>query len=483
MLKRYFVFVFSFASLLSFNFVGASVVINEVQISPTGDRFIELFNQDDTEVNLTDWYIQRKTQTGTSFSSLVSSTNFENKKIKGHEYFLISRSLLNNSDIVVSTMTLTDSNVIQLKNQSGDIVDKLCWGDVTDCGTVVANPTEGKSVARGTGGVVIGTPTPKAANSTSVGASEQQPNEGAQTDTSTGTTTSGSGSSISKTVEGKIITKVAVKSIAFAGLQTSFQASTLGKDGLPLFYGRYYWNFGDGTSQETKVSDGGMVSHTYFYPGEYTVILEYYINSYGEIPDATDTVNLKVTSVEVFISSIGDQKDFYIELSNNTGNDIDISKWILVSGEKRFSFPKNTYIGAKKKTTFSPAVTGFTFSDKNNLKLVNQDWKTIFDYGSTVRPIQVVLPITYSSSKKVAQKENSSSYTITLGEKEEDIEKDTLLNALVARGVQNNTPKTGTYLYIIFFIILISLAGFLVYILRRRKFGTKEGDDFDILDE
>jgi hypothetical protein len=75
-----------------------------------------------------------KTQTGTSFSSLVSSTNFENKKIKGHEYFLISRSSLNNSDIVVSTMTLTDSNVIQLKNQSGDIVDKLCWGDVTDCG-------------------------------------------------------------------------------------------------------------------------------------------------------------------------------------------------------------------------------------------------------------------------------------------------------------------------------------------------------------
>ena len=209
-------------------------------------------------------------------------------------------------------MTLTDSNVIQLKNQSGDIVDKLCWGDVTDCGTVVANPTEGKSVARGTGGVVIGTPTPKAANSTSVGASEQQPNEGAQTDTSTGTTTSGSGSSISKTVEGKIITKVAVKSIAFAGLQTSFQASTLGKDGAPLFYGRYYWNFGDGTSQETKVSDGGTVSHTYFYPGEYTVILEYYINSYGEIPDAADTVNLKVASVEVFISSTGKEKDFYI---------------------------------------------------------------------------------------------------------------------------------------------------------------------------
>ena len=40
MLKRYFVFVFSFASLLSFNYVGASAVINEVQISPTGDRFI-----------------------------------------------------------------------------------------------------------------------------------------------------------------------------------------------------------------------------------------------------------------------------------------------------------------------------------------------------------------------------------------------------------------------------------------------------------
>ena len=80
-----------FISLVFFIFthnVDASVVINEVQVSPTEERFLELYNNGSSSIDLTDWYIQRKTATGSDFGSLVSKTYFQNKIIKTDGYFL-----------------------------------------------------------------------------------------------------------------------------------------------------------------------------------------------------------------------------------------------------------------------------------------------------------------------------------------------------------------------------------------------------------
>jgi len=123
------------------------VVISEIKISPTEGRFIKLYNQDDEAVDLTGWYLQRKTSTGSSFGSLVSKTNFENKSILPGKYFLISRAGTDDADIILDDLTLTESNAIQLKNTSGQVVDKVCWGDITDCGDAVfPNPAEGESI-------------------------------------------------------------------------------------------------------------------------------------------------------------------------------------------------------------------------------------------------------------------------------------------------------------------------------------------------
>ena len=86
--------VFFIAFFLFAPIVNASVVINEIQISPINERFIELYNPDNSDTDLTGWYIQRKTATGASFSSLVTSTQLNNKIIKSKGYFLISRSQL-----------------------------------------------------------------------------------------------------------------------------------------------------------------------------------------------------------------------------------------------------------------------------------------------------------------------------------------------------------------------------------------------------
>ena len=111
------------------------VLISEIQISPIEQRFIELYNPNESEVNLTGWYIQRKTKDATSWSSLITSTHFEGKTIQPKSYFFIPRAF-ESSDILFSTLTLTEDNSIVLKNPKREIVDLVGWGEAPAYETV-----------------------------------------------------------------------------------------------------------------------------------------------------------------------------------------------------------------------------------------------------------------------------------------------------------------------------------------------------------
>ncbi|MFA6306451.1 MAG: lamin tail domain-containing protein [Patescibacteria group bacterium] len=126
-----------------------NILISEIQIYPTESRFIELYNPNSLPVDLTNWYLQRKTQSGASFSSLISKTYFSGKIIGANSYFLISRSSLDGSDIVLSGLTLSEANIIQLKDANGDVVNKVGWGDANDCqGACALTPAESQSLGR-----------------------------------------------------------------------------------------------------------------------------------------------------------------------------------------------------------------------------------------------------------------------------------------------------------------------------------------------
>lgn len=109
------------------------VLISEIKVYPTNQRFIELYNPNDFDIDLTGYYLQRKTQSGSNFGTLVSKTYFEGKIIKAKSLFLISRESNPQADIVVSNLTLTNSNSIQLKNKNGDVIDLVGWGNALNC--------------------------------------------------------------------------------------------------------------------------------------------------------------------------------------------------------------------------------------------------------------------------------------------------------------------------------------------------------------
>ena len=158
------------------------ILISEIQIVPINERFIELYNPNNSSLSLTNWYIQRKTETATSWSSLVSSTKLEGKNIQPRSYFLIAKTN-ENADIILD-LTLTENNSLVLKNPNGEIVDKVGWGTAQDFETspFPQNPSENQSLGRkwnpGTQeyqdtdnnaiDFEIQTPTPKAENSVEV---------------------------------------------------------------------------------------------------------------------------------------------------------------------------------------------------------------------------------------------------------------------------------------------------------------------------
>jgi hypothetical protein len=288
-------------------------------------------------------------------------------------------------------------------------------------------------------------------------------------------------------VASAIKTKITAKTNAFAGLSIPFQGSATGYAGESLYVGKYFWNFGDGTSLETKSNE--KFYHTYFYPGEYNVVLEYNQNTYGDIPDAIDKMIVKVFAPNIVISSVGDAKDFFVEVTNNTSIDADLSNWIISNGIKNFVFPKDTILPSNKKTTLSSKTTGFTMTDENNLKILFPTKEVVFDYGASknapsnsinksttvvttiketpkIPSVPTELPIT--SIKNVAQ-----------------IPSNTLTASVVN---QSEVPVSDTgpsfWIWIVGLVGLLGVASGITWFVRRGSATTSsDGNDFKILDE
>jgi hypothetical protein len=509
MCKKIILFLAGIIFFSSFSLVYADVVVNEVQLSPTDQRFIELYNTGDSEVDLTNWYIQRKTATGSTFGSLASKTNFEGKIIGAHDFFVISRNPLDNSDVVLDSLTLTESNTIQIKNSNEEVVDKVGWGSSTECDNPCpSNPGEGQSIKKIGGSWTVGVPTPGVENEAEISPSpsptppspapDSGNTAGGNNNTNIGNTNS-TGPSSKKIEEPKIKVKITSKTLSFAGVPLSFEGTAFGYSEEKLLYGRYVWNFGDGDSEEIKLSDAIKFTHTYLYEGEYKVNLEYHASYYGDTPDASDQMTIKIVKPDIIISNVGSESDFFVELSNNTAYDADISGWNLSSGEKSFTFPKNTILISKKKMAVSSDLTHFSFLDKAALKFTTPQGRTVFNYGASLSPAfpagglapAVSLPVIEPTPEPIVSaemdisKENKITEEIPAAiqmnsELENEIEKK--LEASVISNDAVDERVSFSYLPALMGFIFVGGSAGAVYYIRQKRVASSSGDNFRILD-
>jgi len=119
----------------------SKILISEIQIAGKDsqkEEFVELYNPNQENLDLTNWYLQRKTKNASSFSSFAPKKLFSGKTIKAKDYFLIARensSFVDLADIVTG-YPLTEDNTLVLKDPNREIKDKVGWGEAQDFETV-----------------------------------------------------------------------------------------------------------------------------------------------------------------------------------------------------------------------------------------------------------------------------------------------------------------------------------------------------------
>lgn len=137
----------------TFAALSTHVVISEVQVAgaTTTDEFIEIYNPTGSDVNLSNWRLGRKTQSGTNATDLVSSLS---GTIESHGYFLIASDSYTGAVVADVTYasassSIANNNSVTLYDGSDTTVDLVGLGSSTASETAtIGNPSTSNSVER-----------------------------------------------------------------------------------------------------------------------------------------------------------------------------------------------------------------------------------------------------------------------------------------------------------------------------------------------
>lgn len=446
--------ILAFVFFLSFTkSVFALVLINEVQIetdSSKDDEFIELYNNGNTEVDLTNFSIYKKTSSG-SESSIVAKSRFENKKIPSLGYLFLARegeySGNKTPDILwPNSYSLAPNNTLILyKDFENKIIeDSVSWGEVK---------------------------TFKRSNSSS-DANNQNTNQN--------TTNTVSGAS-SPSVSSQAITKknpelkILAKNFGFVGMPINFESNILNEE-YKNIYGKYFWNFGDGEIKELTSLENIPFNHTYFYAGEYNVYLEYYRTNYELKPYLTSQITINIVEPTLVISRTGEGEDFFIEVNNKSNMNLDLTNFTLRGLNKTFIFPKNTFLNKDKKIILSPKITNFNLGDKNFLEIIDPSGKII--YSQKIIPqVKGISTKKFSSSNKNLILENSKNFS-------QDFDENLNISEEVStKDLSPYVEEKNNWQIVWIFILFIFVSSLLVYLIRRKNIQKQDEEEFEILDE
>lgn len=447
----------------------ANISISEVLYSPTTKQWVEIYNDGDASVDISKYKIldSGATVNGHGFTAISGGTS-----VPAHGYAIVAK----NPDDFSSASVPVLKSPLNIKVSLDEIILRNEFGEDVSSVDIDGIAVDGNSFQYVGGSWVSATPTPGRSNSASTGGNDND--DGNDTDnadtssTSTASTdSSGTTQSATKKIQ-KIKVQISTITVAHVGIPFGIEGTGTGIYGETLTHGRYYWNFGDGDFREVKVVNTDKFSHTYYYPGEYSLTLEYYPDSFADEPDAVAQMNIKVIEPNIIISRVGGMGDFFIEITNETSNNADLSNWVITSANRIFTLPRNTFLASKKKMIIPPHLSGFTILDKDSLKLLTSQKEIAFEFGAPTKKV--------SSSGTINKSVNSKSQNVDKADSE------ILDLSASVLGAGNSAKESGTKFSTLFFVgfaILLAGAGFAVYKIRQRDPVPAPEADFEILDE
>jgi hypothetical protein len=322
------------------------IIINEIQITGLGkesnqllkEDFVELYNLNDSAVNMSNWYLQRKTENASDFSTFVPKNLFSNKTINPKDYLLIANSSSSFSADIYTDYPLTENNSLIIKNPNREIVDMVGWGQAQDFEeSPTINPPTGKSIGRKWSSA-DNTYVDSDNNNLDFEIQEPTPNgknikEGEETPIND----SGKNQLPIARFEHFPISPIINQEIVFDA------SSSTDPDGK---ISSYYWDFGDNT---TTTSNNATTSHTYATSTQFEIYLKVFDNDglsadvkkiiEVSLPETSTEEIRKLEELDVVINEIAwmgtqaDWNDEWIELHNNKAQDINLNDCSVNWGE------------------------------------------------------------------------------------------------------------------------------------------------------
>lgn len=349
---RVLVAIFAFCVPL---YLHAAVLVSEIAWMGTAgfpaNEWVELVNDGDA-IDLTNWILRIE---GKKDIALMGS-------ISGNGYYLIERTDDETvpgvaADLVSPFGGFVDAGAtLILLDSAGKERDRVNGSDGWKIGggETKGNKTTKETAQRSGTLWLTATPTPRAANVVGGGVYHGEP---ASSDTTSASKQGASNAGQVTASENVSHFPVEPQIFADAGMSVragvvgapiTFSGRVLGLKKEPIENARMVWTFGDGGTHE-----GRTVDHVYYYPGEYTVVLDAASGYYS----ASDRVQVVVVQPNLALRSGGNVNRSFIAIENRGDKEVDLSGWLVGTKEARFMFPKGTVIGANKTIMVPSEVT------------------------------------------------------------------------------------------------------------------------------
>ncbi|MEI8223699.1 MAG: lamin tail domain-containing protein [bacterium] len=167
--------------------------------------------------------------------------------------------------------------------------------------------------------------------------------------------------------------KVASPTFSMAGVPVPFSVQVKQGTKKDLVTGRFEWYLGDGTAR--RYFKNTSFEHVFYYPGNYTVVMEYYSDAFRDEPDSIHKKTIAIVPDAVAIQELTD--DGGIVISSEASREIDLYNWTIHSNAITFTFPKYTLIPKKGTLAISGNVLGSDLRNSSEVVLKNPNNKAI----------------------------------------------------------------------------------------------------------
>lgn len=456
--------------------VFASVSITEIMYDLEGtdtDReWVEVYNDGDA-VDLSTWkFFEANTNHGLTLSqgsSVISSGGYaiiaQNPSVFLGDHPSFSGTVLDSS----FSLGNETGETLAIKDASLSVIDEVTY-----------SPDQG---ANGDG------------NSLSGSGSSWSPSSPTPGSPSTGESSSGENTTTSNTIttvneDGEVVlmqdswsTEIKVPEYISIGNSAKFEVTVKDLYFRIVHPGTFVWSMGDGTVYEGEALE--EIEHTYYYPGDYVVYVEYYKRG-KSTPETFGRRTVVVVDTDISISTI--LRDGYMidtKLTNNGSREVNISGWILSSQDKTYTVPKNTIILPKKSLVIPSKNTGFMGGPSAKVVFSSSGLYGSALFSSTNTPTKkfAYAPKTSSTSSSTAQSDV---------EKSAEKDKNFLTSEVSNKDLTANVSNSGfdkSSLAIFGFIALLFMSGIMTFYIRnqRREVSLEKkdsfsADDFELLE-